>query len=61
MANEKKLRLSGIARQLNVGQGTLIEFLENKGIKAEHGPNTIIDNNTYELIVKEFGKGKTIE
>ena len=47
MANEKKLRLSGIARQLNVGQGTLIEFLENKGIKAEHGPNTIIDNNTY--------------
>ena len=61
MANEKKIRLNGLARQLNVGQATLIEFLQTKGITVEHGPNTIIDHETQEMIMREFGKGKTVE
>jgi len=61
MANEKKLRINAIARQLNVGHNTVIEFLESKGITLEHGFNSIIDDNTYNLIVEKFGNDKTIE
>ncbi len=61
MANEKKLRINAIARQLNVGHNTVIEFLESKGITLEHGFNSIIDDNTYNLIVDKFGSDKAIE
>ncbi len=61
MANEKKLRINAIARQLNVGHNTVIEFLESKGITLEHGFNSIIDDNAYNLIVEKFGSDKAIE
>ncbi|MDE6482830.1 MAG: translation initiation factor IF-2 N-terminal domain-containing protein, partial [Rikenellaceae bacterium] len=61
MANEKKLRINAIARQLNVGHNTVIEFLESKGITLEHGFNSIIDDNAYNLIVEKFGNDKAIE
>ena len=60
MANEKKIRLSGVAREYNVGTGTLMDFLQKKGIKLEHGPSTILDAQTYGLISAEFG-GKSVE
>lgn len=62
MAAEKqtKVRLSGVAREYNVGQGTIVEFLEKKGIKVEHGPSTILDPQAVELVRGEFG-GKSIE
>ena len=62
MAAEKqtKVRLSGVAREYNVGQGTIVEFLEKKGIKVEHGPSTILDPHAVELIRNEFG-GKGVE
>lgn len=61
MANEKKLRINAIARQLNVGHNTIIEFLESKGITLEHGFNSIIDDKTYNLIVDKFGGDKAVE
>ncbi|MDE7134096.1 MAG: translation initiation factor IF-2 N-terminal domain-containing protein, partial [Rikenellaceae bacterium] len=61
MANEKKLRINAIARQLNVGHNTIIEFLESKGITLEHGFNSIIDDKTYNLIVEKFGSDKAVE
>lgn len=62
MAAEKqtKVRLSGVAREYNVGQGTIVEFLEKKGIKVEHGPSTILDPQAVELVRIEFG-GKSVE
>lgn len=62
MAAEKqtKVRLSGVAREYNVGQGTIVEFLEKKGIKVEHGPSTILDSQAVELVRNEFG-GKSVE
>lgn len=62
MAAEKqtKVRLSGVAREYNVGQGTIVEFLEKKGIKVEHGPSTILDPKAVELVRNEFG-GKSVE
>lgn len=62
MAAEKqtKVRLNNVAREYNVGQGTIVEFLEKKGIKVEHGPSTILDPHAVELVRNEFG-GKGIE
>lgn len=55
-----KVRLSGVAREYNVGQGTIVEFLEKKGFKVEHGPSTILDPQAVELVRAEFG-GKSVE
>lgn len=62
MAAEKqtKVRLSGVAREYNVGQGTIVEFLEKKGIKVEHGPSTLLEPKAVELLRDEFG-GKNVE
>lgn len=57
---QTKVRLSGVAREYNVGQGTIVEFLEKKGIKVEHGPSTILDPQAVELVRGEFG-GKSVE
>lgn len=57
--NEKKIRISGVAREYNVGAGTLIDFLGQKGIKID-GPNAVIDGDTYAVLSKEFG-GKDVE
>lgn len=57
--NEKKIRISGVAREYNVGAGTLIDFLSHKGIKID-GPNAVIDGDTYAVLSKEFA-GKDVE
>lgn len=57
---QTKVRMSSVAREYNVGQGTIVEFLEKKGIKVEHGPNTILDPQAVELLRNEFG-GKGVE
>lgn len=61
MAVEKqKVRLSGVAREYNVGTGTIMEFLDKKGIKVEHGPSSILDSGALDLIQVEFG-GKKLD
>ncbi len=58
--SEQKLRLNRIAREFKVGQSTIVEFLEKKGIKIENAPSTIIESQALDLIQKEFG-GKGVE
>lgn len=60
MTEQKKIRLSGVAREYNVGTGTLIEYLQKKGITIEHSPNTVLDAKAYELIQHEFGGSATV-
>ncbi len=54
-----KLKLGKVASELNVGLNTVSEFLHKKGIELAGGPNARIDEPTCELLVKEFGGGKT--
>ena len=61
MSSERRLRLNQVARELKVGQTTIIEFLEKKGIKVENSPSSIIDAHAYEILDKEFGANKTAE
>lgn len=53
-AENKTLRLSKVAKELNVGISTIVEQLNKKGIKVEASPNTKIDNEKYEMLLKIF-------
>ena len=59
MPNVRKLRLHQVARELKVGQTTIVEFLEKKGIKVENAPSTLIEPHVYEVLEKEFGGSRT--
>lgn len=48
------VRLSKAARDLNVGVGTIVEFLRQSGVDVEESPNTKIDGETYALLQKEY-------
>ncbi|MAY84304.1 MAG: translation initiation factor IF-2 [Flavobacteriales bacterium] len=47
-------RLSKVARELNVGISTIVEFLDSKGVEIEAKPNTKIDPEVYSLLSQEF-------
>ncbi|MDE7111209.1 MAG: translation initiation factor IF-2 [Muribaculaceae bacterium] len=55
-----KLKLGKIASELNVGLNTVAEFLRKKGIEVEETPNFRVEEQTCELLIKEFGAGKNI-
>jgi len=58
----KAVRISKIARELNVGTGTIVEFLEAKGIAVENSPNAKVEPEAYDLLLREFqGDKKTKE
>ena len=54
MADEKVMRLSQVARKLNVGLSTIAEHLETKGFEVEHKPNAKISVEQFEMLAKEF-------
>ena len=43
---------------MKVGQTTIVEYLEKKGIKVENAPSTLIEPHVYEVLDKEFGANK---
>lgn len=56
ITGEKGSRLSKIARELNVGISTLVEFLHKQGIKISSDPNQKIEADVQELLEKQFKK-----
>ncbi len=54
MAEDKMMRLSQVARILNVGLSTIIEHLSAKGYKVESNPNTKINSDQIEFLAKDF-------
>ncbi len=55
------IRLSKLARELNVGISTLIEEAEKKGIKIENNPNTKLSQDIVQVLEKEFAKDKSVK
>jgi translation initiation factor IF-2 len=47
-------RLSVIARELNVGIGTIVEFLHKKGFQVDNNPNTKVDEEWCNMLEKEY-------
>ena len=50
----KPVRLSKAAREFNLGIGTIVDFLETKGIQVEAKPNTKLDPDVYALVRSNF-------
>ena len=50
MSESKQLRLGQIARKLNVGRNTIIDFLRNKGFEIDSNPNTKIASKIYHIL-----------
>ncbi len=49
-----KTKISKVAKDFNVALPTVIEFLRKKDITIEDNPNARIDEDVYNLLVKEF-------
>ena len=54
MAEEKTYRLSQVARKLNVGRGTILDYLSGKGFEVDSSPNSKITQEQYSLLSREF-------
>ena len=54
MAEEKTYRLSQVARKLNVGRGTILDYLSGKGYEVDSSPNSKITQEQYSLLSREF-------
>ena len=61
MSEFKPVRLIAAAKTLNVGTGTIIDFLRNNGFKVEDRPTTKLDEAMYTKLLKEFGDAKTLK
>ena len=51
-------RLSKVARELNVGITTIVEFLSSQDKEVSSNPNTKIGEELYMLLLQEFQKEK---
>lgn len=56
MAEEKIMRLSQVARKLNVGRNTIIDHLADKGFDIDSSPNAKITSEQYAILAKEFAE-----
>ena len=54
MSEERTYRLSQVARKLNVGRSTILDFLEAKGHPIDSNPNSKITQELFNMLSKEF-------
>ena len=60
MAGEN-IRISKILKDFNIGLNTLAEFLNKKNVNIEVNPRTLVGEDVFELIKKEFGNEQVIK
>ncbi|MCM1153413.1 MAG: translation initiation factor IF-2 [Muribaculum sp.] len=54
-------KISKVAKDLNVGVNTAVEFLRKHNINVDDGPNARIDEDAEALLTKEFNKDKSLK
>ncbi len=47
-------RLSQVARKLNVGKNTILDFLKEKGYEVDSNPNSKIPQEQYDMLARKF-------
>ena len=52
MAEEQTMRLSQVARKLNVGRHTILDYLTDKGFEVDSSPNSKITAEQYAMLSK---------
>ena len=55
------VRLSKVAREFNVGLSTIVDYLQNKGIKISSDPNAKLTEEQYGLVAKEFSSDSELK
>ena len=61
MAEEKTMRLSLVAKQINVGTSTILQFLSAKGHKIDNNPNAKLNFEQLTMLAKEYGANHILE
>jgi len=58
---KKAMRLSKVARELNIGIATIVDYLDTKGVKIDTNPNTKIEEEAYDFLLMEFQSEKAVK
>jgi translation initiation factor IF-2 len=61
MSEDKSIKLIKAVKELNIGMGTIVDFLATKGFKVEKQPMAKLDNDMYTTLLKEFAVDKSIK
>ncbi|MDM8176968.1 MULTISPECIES: translation initiation factor IF-2 [Olivibacter] len=61
MTEGKSINLLKAAKELNIGIGTAVDFLAKKGYEIEAKPNTKLDRDMYEVLLREFQGDKIVK
>ena len=57
MSEDKSIKLIKAVKELNIGMGTIVDFLATKGFKVEKQPKAKLDGDMYNALLKEFLEG----
>jgi translation initiation factor IF-2 len=61
MSEDKSIKLIKAVKELNIGMGTIVDFLATKGYKVDKQPMAKLDNDMYNTLLKEFAVDKSIK
>src|ERR1700744_2349582 len=61
MSEDKSINLIKAAKELNIGTGTIVDFLATKGYKIEKSPMAKLNGDMYGALLKEFAYDKSIK
>jgi len=61
MSEDKSIKLFTAAKELNIGTGTIVDFLATKGYKVQKHPMTLLDSDMYNALLKEYAVDKIIK
>lgn len=58
---KKKYRLFKVAKELNLGSGTIVDFLQKEGFDVQDKPNANLKPEMYEAVLEAFADEKRIK
>ena len=61
MSEDKSINLIKAVKELNIGMGTIVDFLATKGYKVQKNPMAKLDGDMYSTLLKEFAVDKIIK
>lgn len=61
MTEAKTLRLNKVAKELNVGIETIVEFLKKKKFEIDNNPNSKISTEMYNVLLEEFSSDSNLK
>jgi translation initiation factor IF-2 len=61
MSETKAKKLMAVAKEFNVGNGTIVEFLSKKGFQVNNSPMEKLTPEMYELVQIEYAQDKNVK